>query len=212
MKHRILVLSLCVAGIPVLAADALPPAPHGWKTIKHATGNLDRDGLADAALVFEQDDPAKIKKNDVLGPEMLNTNPRRLVVYLARDGGYIAVDESTNFLPTEGSEDVPCLEDPLSDIEIRRGVLKVTLAHSTSCGNWTSSSTTYTFRQYEKGMRLIGEDKSAFHRGTGAKTEVSVNYLTGRRKTTTGLDEFEDATAKVAWDTVPDAPRYLHQL
>ena len=57
-------------------------------------------------------------------------------------------------------------------------------------------------------------DKTLHRRGrSGDMTERSVNYLTGRQKTVTGGNMFEDVPAakiKTRWQTLPKQPaRYL---
>jgi hypothetical protein len=209
-----LLLAHAALGADELRATPAAWAPEGWRTITEADGDLDRDGDPDAVRVFEGQDAARVIPNDGLGASEINTNPRTLVVLLAEPGGYRRVGESKAFIPSAGSVESPCLEDPLSEVAIARGVLKVTLSYWASCGGWGSGRHVYGFRLEDGRMRLVGEDESTFMRNSGEKEEISTNHLTGKRKTTTGLDEFEPAESKprIAWDRVDRAPRYLEQM
>ena len=217
MKQPFLALALCALAHAATGADVRPLdawAPPGWRTIAEADGDLDRDGVADAVRVYEAQDPAKIRENDGLGFDEINTNPRKLVVLLAQSGGYRLAGGSDTFLPTQGSEESPCLEDPLSGVDIARGLLKITLSHWMSCGGWGTSRHVYTFRHEHGRMRLIGEDDSHYMRNTGEMEEVSTNHLTGKRKTTKGLNAFDGAESRpvVTWDRVDGEPRWLEQM
>jgi hypothetical protein len=190
-------------------ADWSPPRS---ELVMEAKGDLDRDGVDDLARIFRAVDPEKVLASEGLGFAEIDTNPRTVVVLAGGGDGYRRVVESARFVPPAGDPGQPCREDPLQGMAIERGVLKLTFHEWWSCGGGYVVTTRYAFRHDGKGLRLIGEDESSFHRATGEKQEVSINWLTGRRKTTTGLNEFEPATPEVAWDTVPKSPRYLEQL
>lgn len=222
MKHIIVVLGLCaICGIAG-AADALRPlqnwTPPGWKSIRQASGDLDRDGDQDIVLVLEEDDPAKVKlSNGSGGEEELNTNPRTLLVLFADHGMYRAVAENKTLVPTERSVDEPCLDDPLTEVAIRNGTLKLTFDRVMSCGGWATSKVVYTFRHDGKGMRLIGQDKSTYMRNSGEETMDSINYLTGQQKIING--KYVAGEMGLEKDLTPrwkpagkTAPRYLESL
>ena len=52
--------------------------PKGWKTVLSAKGDLNNDKLEDVAIIIEKTDKANIVKNENLGSEYLNLNPRIL--------------------------------------------------------------------------------------------------------------------------------------
>ena len=54
--------------------------PKGWKSILLANGDLNNDKLEDIAVVIEKTDKANILKNENLGSEYLNLNPRILLI------------------------------------------------------------------------------------------------------------------------------------
>jgi hypothetical protein len=180
--------------------------PTGWKLIETAKGDLNRDGHDDVALVLQQTDPALVRKNDVLGPDSLDLNPRRLIVLLHQADGLRKAASVDRFLPTENDADNPCLEDPLAEggIRIQRGLLRIDLQYWTSCGSWGVSHQTFSFRLEgpEERFRLVGLDGWEFMRNSGERSEFSKNYLTGKEKITEGLNEFEASHPKTTWKTI----------
>jgi len=180
--------------------------PAGWKLIRTATGDLNNDGKSDAALVIEQADPRTRKQNTGLGQSVLNTNPRRLLILLNTPAGFALTAGAEHFLPSEGSPESSCLSDPLEEggVSVKRGVLQIDLHYWLSCGSYGVTHQTFKFR-YEGGrFRLIGLDTWEFMRNSGERAEASTNYLTGKRKSTTGLNDSEQPAPKpkVAWDEV----------
>src|SRR5262249_42661840 len=55
--------------------------PAGWKFLASATGDLNQDGMSDAVLLFEEDNPKK-RPGDSIGnaAREANFNARRLLV------------------------------------------------------------------------------------------------------------------------------------
>ncbi|MFZ4552537.1 MAG: hypothetical protein ACOYNB_12010 [Aquabacterium sp.] len=215
MKPWLVTLLCTLACVNAWADDDLRPlkawAPKGWRLIKQASGDLNGDGIKDAAVIFEDTDPANIKKNDRMGSEQLNTNPRKLIVLLGEQGLFKRVAESDSLVPPENTEVSPCLADPLSDLTINKGTLRLQLTEWLSCGGWSVTTTSYTYRFDGSGLRLIGEDESSFMRNSGEKSITSTNYLTGKRKITTGLNEFEKSRPQTTWENIgPQEPQYLN--
>lgn len=223
MNAVVALLGLCAAcGAASAVDDALRPlqdwTPPGWKEIRRAAGDLDRDGDRDIVLVLEQDAPAPISADgEEDGDEVLNTNPRMLLVLFAEGGMYRKAAENTTLVPTERSVEEPCLDDPLTEVAIRNGTLRLTFERFLSCGGWATSKVVYTFRHDGKGMRLIGQDTSTFMRNSGEETMDSINYLTGRQKIVNGM--YEAGENGLERDLTPrwrplarTAPRYLESL
>lgn len=184
--------------------------------IKQAKGDLNGDGVADLAVVFEEDNPTNIKKSKaLLAPFPINTNPRTLVVLFAEAGGYRKVVENKTLVPPEGDMETPCLEDPLSSVTIRNGVLKLDFAHFLNCASWSASRAVYTFRYDGTGLRMIGKHLSTGMRHTGGDaTTDSSNYLTGKRKLQGYEGTEEDGVVwRTHWKALPKtAPLYLEAL
>lgn len=207
MKLAPLVLLLCSA--PAFCGSAEPSGlhqwvPQGWKIVGSKTGDLNQDGLDDTVLVLQEDDPAKRKPNDGLGAPVLNLNPRRLVILFRTPAGHQEIVSADDVLPSEHEEDNPCQADPLENggVEISRGTLRIDLHYSQSCGSYGVSHQTFIYRHENGRFRLIGQDTWESMRNSGERTEYSTNYLTGRRKTTTGLNEFRASTPKIEWERI----------
>lgn len=85
-----------------------------------ANGDLNKDKLEDTVIVIEKEDKENIK-NDVLGPDYLNLNPRiLLVLFKQKDGAYILVAKNDKgFIQSENDQENPTLMDTLNGINIK---------------------------------------------------------------------------------------------
>lgn len=175
--------------------------PKGWKILKDendsnfiAKGDLNKDKLEDVAIIIEKDDKKNIKKNDSLGPNELNLNPRiLLVLFKEKDGTYSLVAKNDKgFIKSEGNEDNPALMDTLSGISIKNNVLKITFNYFMSAGSWWTSTDVYIFRFQNNVFELIGYESSAYMRNTGEEEGISINFSTNKAKITTGGNMFEE--------------------
>lgn len=176
---------------PLTAKTANGFVPKGWKLFSKASGDLNKDGKPDLALIIEKVDRRNLIPNESLGADTLNTNPRRLVVAFGENNGYRLTVQNDHFIPTEHSEDAPCLADPLYDmvnkgLSIEGGLLFLNFNYWYSCGTWFVNSEKYTFRWQHNKFELIGLDVSEFHRASLDEKKYSINYSTGIIETTTG--------------------------
>lgn len=171
--------------ISIHAATVQEFVPRGWRLEARADGDLDGDGKADTALVMREANPANVIA-DATCEKAFDTNPRIVAALLARPDGYRLAGKSRDLIPRR---DNPCQVDPFSDpgqIAIERGTLRLSLERMMSAGGWDAGMTTFRFRWREGALRLIGFDYSNVQRNTGEMSLLSVNYLTGRAKITTG--------------------------
>lgn len=184
--------------------------PSGWKLIANATGDLNQDGAEDALLVVEEQNADNLVENDGFGARVMNLNPRRLIVLFNTANGYRKMVSNDSLIPREHDSEIPCLADPLQEggVAIDRGRILVELGTWLSCGSYGVTHLTFTFRFEDDRLRLIGYDLSEFSRSSGEATAYSVNYLTGRIKTTTGENVFEDGIASVSWSEIPGSGRF----
>ncbi|MGE8683582.1 MAG: hypothetical protein ACN6OV_03685 [Acinetobacter sp.] len=191
---------------PALKANYQSFIPKNWKILEKAQGDLNQDGQADIALIIADTNPDNFVANAGLGSDVLNLNERRLLVLFKQAQGYqLAASNST--LPTEGDAESPCLADPLGETEalsIQKGLLKVHLHYWLSCGSWYVTNHIYTFRDQDHAFKLIGYDVNDFHRASGDITAQSINFITGKVKSTTGENEFSESAqpTKVQWSTL----------
>jgi hypothetical protein len=209
LRPRYLLL-LAFLAAPSFAASSDPFAqwvPSGWKVIAKDEGDLNRDGIDDVVLVTEETNPANFKKKPEgsLGPDILNLNPRRLIILLRSSSGLNETLRRDDLLPSENAEDMGCLADPLGNggASIARGNLVIELQDSRSCGSYGVVKEKFTFRNQGTRFQLIGYDRNESSRSTGERSEYSTNYVTGKKKITTGLNDFRDFKAKVSWKTLP---------
>ena len=170
---------------PGSAASVPGFVPAGWRLEAEARGDLDGDGRADVAFILRGTDPAGVVPVSLCG-ERLDTNLRVLAVAVAKPGGgYRLADDDAELIPRATN---PCAADVLEEggIAIRDGVLRVTLYRFYSMGSWETGTNAFAFRLDEEGLRLVGYDYFGAVRNSGETYQVSVNYLTGRAKLTTG--------------------------
>lgn len=174
--------------------------PFGWKKIYQVSGDLNKDLIVDEALIIENTNPKNLIKNDGMGSNILNVNPRMLLVlFKEKDNTYKLVVKNTKFIPTENDAESTCLTDPLSEtngIEIKKGVLVISYQYFMSCGSWSVTTVDYTFRFQNQKFELIGFDSRDFHRASGEKSQSSLNFSTKKMSITTAGNMFEDEKDK----------------
>ncbi|MBF1200635.1 MAG: hypothetical protein HXM14_00320 [Fusobacterium periodonticum] len=194
--------------------------PKGWKILKDengsnfiAKGDLNKDKLEDVAIIIEKNDKKNIKKNDNFGPDELNLNPRiLLILFKEKDGTYSLVAKNDKgFIKSEGSEDNPALMDTLSDICIKKNVLKITFNYFMSAGSWATSTEVYIFRFQNNRFELIGYESNAYMRNSGEEEKRSINFSTNKVKSTTGGNMFEEKENKPKheWKDVEFEKKYI---
>lgn len=191
--------------------------PKGWKVINHVQGDLNKDGLDDHVIIIEDTDPRNVKINTNLGSDKLNLNPRIILVFFKnKSQGYtLAAKNNSNFIPTENSEESPCLEDPLLEtggIFVEKGLLKISFNYWFSCGSWYVNNVDYIFRFQNSRFELIGFDHSEFHRATGEKSSTSINFSTKKKSETTGESMSDDHPdkKKTVWSSIK--PKKIYDL
>ncbi|AAL94917.1 hypothetical protein [Fusobacterium nucleatum] len=168
--------------------------PKGWREILTTNGDLNKDKLEDTVIVIEKEDKKNIKKNDVLGPDYLNLNPRiLLVLFKQKDGTYILASKNDKgFIQSENDEENPALMDTLNGINIKNNILRINFSYFLSAGSWWTSTNVYIFRFQNNVFELIGYESNAYMRNTGEEERTSINFSTNKAKITTGGNIFEE--------------------
>ena len=167
--------------------------PKGWKEILATSGDLNKDKLEDVVIIIEKDDEKNIKKNNTIGPNYLNLNPRiLLILFKQKDGTYILVDKNDKgFIQSENDEKNPTLMDTLSGIDIKNNTLKISHDYFLSVETWSALQSVFTFRFQNNRFELIGFDNNLFVRNSGEQEKFSINFLTNKIKTTSGGNIFD---------------------
>ena len=152
--------------VPASAANAAGLVPGGWKAVATATGDLNRDGRPDTALVLARKDaPADADADET---------PRPVVLALrGRDGRlHRALVARHAILPRNGGG---ILGDPFAGIAIQRGAL-VIRHYGGSSWRW---GFTDRFRLQEGRWRLIGSTQIEHRTINAWRREVDANLSTG---------------------------------
>ncbi len=177
---------------PAIAQTAATPAefiPKGWKQVQLAQGDLNRDGKPDFAMVMRMDSAANRIASSWAPEDRYDTNPWMLIAAFRDGAGYTLALSDHQLIPRHEN---PNADEEFDEIKVANGNLKVVMHLFMSAGGWEMGGTAYTFRWQDGGFKLIGFDRDEVHRGSGAMTEVSINYLTGRKLLKTGTIESDD--------------------
>ena len=210
-----LICSIYIFGedFPTKAKTVNDFIPKGWKEILITNGDLNKDKLEDTVIVIEKDDKKNIKKNDVLGPDYLNLNPRiLLVLFKQKDGIYILASKNDKgFIQSENDEENPTLMDTLTGISIKNNTLRINFDYFLSAGSWEASEAIFTFRFQNNRFELIGFDNISFMRNSGEQEEFSINFSTNKIKTTTGGNMFDEKLnkPKEKWENINIKKKYI---
>ena len=187
--------------------------PKGWKTVLSAKGDLNNDKLEDVAIIIEKTDKANIVKNENLGSEYLNLNPRiLLVLFKQKNGSYILAGKNDkDFIKSAGDKENPALMDTLDSISIKNNILKIKFNYFLSAGSWSVTQNTFTFRFQNKKFELIGFDNNSYMRNSGNQEEFSINFSTNKVKITTGENMLDKKMnkPKEEWKTIKVNKKYV---
>ena len=171
---------------PAIAQSGAAPAaflPKGWKQTQLAKGDLNRDGKPDFAMVMRMDSAANRIPPSWDPKTPYDTNPWMLIAGFRDGAGYKLAVSDHQLIPRHEN---PNADEEFDEIKVANGNLKVVMHLFMSAGGWEMGGSAYTFRWQDDGFKLIGFDRDEVHRGSGETTEVSINYLTGRKQLKTG--------------------------
>lgn len=158
--------------------------PRGWKLTEKAVGDLNGDRIPDAALVLWMDDPANRIHPSYDPRHRYDTNPLMLVVVFgSKSGGYGLALANRKLIPRRVN---PNQDPPFNGVGIASGVLRVKMHEFLEAGGWRLGKNSFAFRWQDGALRLIGYDRDAIIKNTGATEVISVNYPARRMVVTTG--------------------------
>jgi len=163
---------LKISQVPASVAKLTAFVPTGWKIEKQVNGDLNRDKVADAALVLVRSGKTK----DANG--YATARSRALVVALknGRSWKRVGVNNSLLMGTRDGGAFWGMMETPV-EVSIEKGILNV----QQESGSRETSDSTHRFR-YDARKRaffLIGFEYKGNDRLTGGGRSVSSNFLTG---------------------------------
>lgn len=169
--------------------------PKGWKTLKKATGDLNKDGIDDVALVVQNTDPSKISTDS---PMEMNANDRQLIILFGKKKAdcYSLSTKSETFILKHDQEN---MDEPFEDISISKGTLKISFKEFYTMGSWSTGSSDYIWRFQDGDFKLIGANTSNFHRADGDAVDVSVNFSTNKYSVKTYNMFDEDVKEVETW-------------
>ena len=174
--------------------------PAKWEHTE-AVGDLNKDGIADMAIIAIPDDPAHMKVRD--DGYVYNFNQPLMAVYFGTsDGSYRRWRLYEEILPEQNEGFF--IEFDLNITE--RGTLTVGISGFASMGGYDSPNSTHVFRFQNGDFYLIGEEQRSFSRMTGEDETNSYNYLTHKRQRVV-INAFDDnVKPKETWSTIPKEP------
>lgn len=210
MKYSIALLLALV----VTLAFAAPPdplskwTPKGWKQVALATGDLNADGIDDAAIVLDKLNPS---------PKAGRLPPRRMMVLLGTSNGHKKILSRDDLLPSAYQEDAPCWIDPLLEpkaLEISASTLTLAFHHSTSCGSYDTSTEKFAFQLDGDRLELSAYELFQTSRSSGDIEEFKVDYLHGTLRRSYGENLFDESQkAIVKWEVLGRLePMYLDEM
>ena len=158
--------------------------PNGWTIIDSAKGDLNKDGIADAAIILQHKDSVTLIKSE----DTILTQPRILLILFKNhsDKSFHLLEQSNTFIL---NHDNLIMDDPYQGLTIDKGILKIDFHLFYNMGSWYTTSSTYKFRYDGKEFLLIGADLSTIHRATLDYEDYSYNFLTNKRSYTKGNEE-----------------------
>ena len=158
--------------------------PNGFKIVKTVYGDLNQDNITDAAGHIIGTAKKFLNKNDGLGSDIYDTNPRILFILFKSRSGYTLAEKTNNFVIAPMS---PVSTEPFQTMSINNGVLKVEFELWQSAGSWGATNASYKFKFINSKFILIGVDRRDYMRNDSTYKTHSFNFLTKKMKITTGI-------------------------
>lgn len=176
--------------------------PKGWEHTE-ATGDLNKDGIADLVVVATPDFKENTKTRD--DGFVYNFNQPLLAVYFGTAGGKMQLWRQYDQVIPARPDEYVSIDTNLTITE--KGVLRISLETFASMGGWGTEHSNFSYRYQDGDFYLIGKENQSMSRNTGEMETTSENYLTWRRQVVKE-NVFEDSnvTKTEKWTKLPKKP------
>ncbi len=169
--------------------------PVGWNLLDSATGDLNKDGQKDAALILQfKDSITHINSSG----DSVKGQPRMLLILFkdSASNGFYVKERSDSFVL---EDDNPSREDPYESIMILNGSLKISFRLFFSIGSWYMTNSSYQFRYDGDHFCMIGAEYRSSSRAKSGYFENSYDFLKKKRML---KSENEDGKKTTRWKTL----------
>ena len=159
--------------------------PISWTILDSAYGDLNKDGIKDAAIILQHKDSVSVING--LQDTVL-TQPRILIILFKNrfDSSFALIEQRSSFIL---KHDNSAMDDPYQEMAIKNGVPEIKFHLFYNMGSWYLTNSAYKFRYQQHQFVLIGADNFSFHRATQDFEDYSYNFLTKKRVLTKGNDD-----------------------
>jgi len=160
--------------------------PRGFVKVAQAKGDLNGDGVDDAALIVRSGAKKKDESDDVPQAVLIFTGDRSGTYTLWKLGARHFMDSAANLMEEGG----------VGGFQIKKGVLTIASDVSMSMGGWSAGGCTLKWRNGAAGFQLIGRTLSDIDRKCACGTTTDTNYVTGLTIFTSDREEAGDQSPR----------------
>ena len=175
--------------------------PKGWEHTE-ATGDLNKDGIADLVVVATPDFKENTKTRD--DGYVYNFNQPLLAVYFGTAEGKMQLWRQYDQVIPARQDEYVSIDASLTVTE--KGVLRISLETFASMGGWGTENSNFSYRYQNGDFNLIGKEYQSMSRNTGEMETTSENYLTWRRQVVNENAFDDNIPRKEKWTKLPKKP------
>ena len=167
-----------------------------------ATGDLNKDGIADLVVVATPDFKENTKTRD--DGYVYNFNQPLLAVYFGTAEGKMQLWRQYDQVIPARQDEYVSIDASLTVTE--KGVLRISLETFASMGGWGTENSNFSYRYQNGDFNLIGKEYQSMSRNTGEMETTSENYLTWRRQVVKENAFDDNIPKKEKWTKLPKKP------
>ena len=201
----VVMLCLCVGvqaqELQKQGRDVEDLVPKGWEHTE-ATGDLNKDGIADLVVVATPDFKENTKTRD--DGYVYNFNQPLLAVYFGTAEGKMQLWRQYDQVIPARQDEYVSIDASLTVTE--KGVLRISLETFASMGGWGTENSNFSYRYQNGDFNLIGKEYQSMSRNTGEMETTSENYLTWRRQVVKENAFDDNIPKKEKWTKLPKKP------